>query len=142
MAHDQFLSYLSSNCRLSSEQNGNKKWHSTETSIIQTTDDIFSGFDKKCLTSVVFLDMRKAFDSINHGVLFAKLQDIGASSKVIEWCCSYLSSRYQVIRINTTLFDRLPVSCRVHQSSILGPLPFNIYMNDLPSTLRNCSAQS
>ena len=85
--------------------------------------------------------MSKAFDSINHGVLLAKLQDISASSTVIEWFRSYLSSRYQVVTINTTLSDRLPVSCGVPQGSILGPLLFNIYMNNLPSTLRNCSAQ-
>ena len=85
--------------------------------------------------------MSKAPDSANHGVLLAKLQDIGAPSTVIEWGRSYLSSRYQAVKINTTLSDRLPASCGVPHGSILGPLLFNIYMNDLPSTFRSCSAQ-
>ena len=101
-AHDQFTSYLSSRDRLSSKQSGNKQWHSTETSVVLTTDEILSAIDKKRLTAVVLV-MFKALDSINHQILLTKLQDLGASKSVILWFCSYLTSRYQVVRIHITL---------------------------------------
>ena len=103
------MSYLLSRGCLSSKQSGNKQWHSTETSVIQTTDEILNAIDKKKLTAVVLLDLSKAFDSIDHQILLAKLQDIGASRPVIEWFGSYLTSRYQFVRINTTLSTKLPV---------------------------------
>ena len=72
-------------------QSGNKKWHSTETSVIETTDTILNAIDKKKLTAVVILDMSKAFDSVNHETLILKLQDVGASSSTLQWFRSYLS---------------------------------------------------
>ena len=119
-AHDQFTSYLLSEYRLSSKQSENKKLHSTETSVIHTTDEILSAIDKKKLSAVVFLDMSKAFDGINHEILYAKLKDVAASESVILWFRSYLSSRYQAVRIYTALSDRLPVSCGVPQAVFLA----------------------
>ena len=113
VAHDQFTSYLLSRGHFSSKQSGNKRWHSTETSVIQTTDEILNAIDKKKLTAVVLLDLSKAFDSIDHRILLAKLQDCGASRSATEWFGSYLSSRYQAVRINTTLSTKLSL---VHYS--------------------------
>ena len=119
-AHDQLTSYLSKNQRLTSKQCGNKKWNSTETSIIQTTDTILEAIDKKKLTATVLLDLSKAFDSIDHQILITKLQDVGLSPSAIQWFRSYLSSRYQVVRIQTVLSNHLPVRCGAPRVAFWG----------------------
>lgn len=98
--------------------------------------------DNKKLTASDFLDMSKAFDSLNHDLLIKKLRHIGLSSQVILWFQSYLSFRYQRVRINSSLSDLLPISTGVPQGSILGPLLFSVYVNDLPLSLKKCEVDS
>lgn len=85
--------------------------------------------------------MNKAFHSVNHGILLSKLQDIELSFTTFKWFCSYLQSRYQVVKIHNAASAQLPTTCQVPQGSILGPLLFSIYTNDLPSILHHSSPQ-
>ena len=109
VALNQLTSYLTSNQRISAKQSGNKRWHSTETALISSTDFVLRAIDQKKITAVVYLDMSKAFDTINHAILLKKLKDIGLSSSALQWFESYLSQRNQAVRINSVLSDKLPV---------------------------------
>jgi hypothetical protein len=83
--------------RLSRHQSGNKKHHSTEMLNIFITDTILEAMDKKHLTALLLLDLSKAFDSIEHSILFAKLRSLGISKTSLEWFKIYLSDRLQFV---------------------------------------------
>ena len=93
--------------RLAKDQSRNKAWHSTETSVIKTTDGILSAMDQRKLTAITLLDLSKAFDSISHKILLTKLEDVGASFSSIQWFRSYLSERRQVVKINSAVSEPL-----------------------------------
>ena len=74
-------------------------------------------------------------------ILLNKLKNIGLSSSALTWFCSYLTQRSQVVRINSTLSNTLPVVYGVSQGSVLGELLFSIYVNDLPAFSQRCSTE-
>ena len=98
---NQLTPYLTANKRLAVNQSGNKMWHSTETSLVASTDTIFEAIDERKLTALVYLDMSKAFNSINHCILLRKLKATGLAPSEIPWFNSYmyLFQRSQVVRI-------------------------------------------
>ena len=91
---------------------------------------------KKMFSCGVFIDLEKAFDTVNHHILLSKLHHYGIRGVANKWFSSYLSNRYQKVSLNGESSTTLPVSCGVPQGSILGPLLFLIYINDMNTAMQ------
>jgi len=111
--------------------------HSTESILIKMTDDWLEAMDQGLFSGAICLDLRKAFDVVNHDLLEAKLQMYGCSSSVLLWFKSYLSDRRQCVNIAGTLSDIEVLKSGVLQGSILGPVLFLLFIKDLPLTWTN-----
>ena len=99
------------------------------------TDKILKEFDEGLLTGMILIDLQKAFDTIDHQILLRKLKAIKFSESTIKWFKLYLSERIFLVNIENKLSDFGDISYGVPQGSILGPLLFMIYVNDMPQAV-------
>ena len=135
---DQLHSYLDKNNLIYKFQSGFRKSYSTESALAFLSDSIKFNMDNGLYTGMVLIDLQKAFDTVDHEILIQKLSAIGANENAISWFKSYLSERKQFVIINREQSDMKSIECGVPQGSILGPLLFLVYVNDMTSAV-DCS---
>ena len=132
--HSRLYSYLV-NEKIFSKQFAFQKGHSTEHAIAQLADKIHESFENDSYTLGVFIDLFKAFDTIDHAILLKKLENYGIKDTNLAWFRTYLTNRKQYIQItNDSKSDLWNTTCGVPQGSILGPLLFLVYVSNLPSS--------
>ena len=134
--YDHLYSYLSRNKLSTKHQSGFRSLHSTETALLDATNEWYFNIDQDDTNVVVFLEMAKALDTVSHEILLNKLELYGISGSTLDWFKSYLSNRDQVFVVQGYTSDPRIISCGVPQGSILGPLLLLIYINELPACLQ------
>ena len=131
---DSMDKHLKDNSLLHENQWGFKKGQSTETRLLFLTETWVTAIDNGSAVGVIFVDFRKAFDTINHDILEYKIIVSGISGNLHNWIMNYLTGRKQYVEINGQKLELLIIKIGVPQGSFLGPRLFAIYVNDLPNS--------
>ena len=126
--HQQLISYLEKHNLLSDKQFGYRKYRSTELAVNLFVDDIRKSIDDGKLVGALFVDLSKAFDTISHSTLLAKLPTYGIHEVELDWFRDYLFNRHQQVFYEKERSNVFEVVCGVPQGSVLGPLLFTMNM--------------
>ena len=132
----RLVNFLDKHNILDDNQFGFLSGRSTTQASMLTTDKIQRAIENKLYSCGIFLDLSKAFDTVDHSILLAKLEHYGIRRLPNEWFRSYLANRQQFISVNNSDSDPLLITCEVRQGSVLGRVLFLIYINDFT----NCSS--
>ena len=135
IAHGQISKYLNENNLIFVNQSGFRESYSTDTALTFLSERILNNMDKGLYSGAIVIDLKKAFDTVDHTILLDKFQAMGACPTVFDWLSSYLDNREQFVKVGKGTSTSLNIKCGVPQGSILGPLLFTIYVNDMYSSV-------
>uniref|UniRef100_A0A8K9UZ04 Reverse transcriptase domain-containing protein n=1 Tax=Oncorhynchus mykiss TaxID=8022 RepID=A0A8K9UZ04_ONCMY len=127
----QITDHFKSHHTFSAMQSGFRAGHGCTSATLKVLNDILTAIDKKHYCAAVFIDLAKAFDSVNHHILIGRLDSLGFSNDCLAWFTNYFSDRVQCVKSEGLLSGPLAVSMGVPQGSILGPTLFSVYINEV-----------
>ena len=138
IVYNQLYDYLDRNNLLCIQQSGFRKYHSCQSSLHRLHEQLYKELYQGKIVGLVALDLRKAFDTVNHKIMLNKMKYYGVQNTEQLWFKSYLEDRFQICTIFNNISEPQRITCGVPQGSILGPLMFLLYVNDMPACFNKC----